>query len=194
MTVIEENLLPSLKKWNLPYDISYVKDFGSWALNTAYKSTLIKDMLLKHKEPVVFLDSDATIEKYPSLFFEIPDNVDLGYFHFSWWGHWRGIWDKPDEKLELLSGTMYFGFNDKVLKLIDEWILQVNNNLNKWEQKVLEEIVYARNDLNIYKLPAEYCTVLMQDNSIPKYIKEPVITHHQASRKYKRGEWRIGRD
>lgn len=186
MTVMEENLLPSLKKWNLPYDISYVKDFGSWSLNTAYKSTLIKEMLLKHKEPVTFIDCDATIEKFPQLLFEIPKDIDLAYLHFSWWGHWRGIWDKSDEKLELLSGTMYWAYNEKVLKLLDEWIKAVQSNIQMWEQKTLEAIVNAHTDLNIYNLPYEYCCVLMQDNSIPKYIKEPVIIHHQASRRFKR--------
>jgi len=184
--VLEEHLLPSLKKWNLDYEIGYYEDRKSWAENTAIKSQFIKEMLLKHKEPVVFIDSDATIEKFPQLLFEIPKDIDLGYFHFSWWGHWRGVWDKPDEKLELLSGTMYFNYNEKVLALLDEWIKKVQENVQMWEQKTLEALVYAKTDLNIYKLPAEYCCVLMQDNSIPKYITDPVIKHHQASRLYKR--------
>ena len=83
---------------------------------------------------------------------------------------------------------MVFNYNDRVFDLLDEWITKVNENFNKWEQKVLEEIVYANPRLNVTHLPAEYCCVLMQDNSIPKYIKEPVIVHHQASRKYRNFE------
>lgn len=184
-TVAEKYIIPSVKKFNLPHDICGISDLGNWQKNTGYKCKFIKQMLLKHKEPVTFLDADAEIIKYPSLLFEIPKDIDLGYFHFNWFHHWR---NQPENtsKIELLSGTMYWGYNEKVLNLIDNWIQKVNNNINLWEQKVLEEIVYARNDLNIYKLPAEYCCVLMQDNSIPKYVTDPVIVHHQASRKYRR--------
>jgi len=182
--VIKSHLIPSLKKFGLSYEIAYVKDQGSWQKNTALKSKIIKQMLLKYKEAVCFLDSDAVIEKKPDLLLSIPKNIDIAYHEFNWYGHWRGQWDNTT-KMELLSGTMVFNYNARVLGLLDEWIEKVYENLNIWEQKVLEQIVYARQDLNIYKLPASYCCVLMQDYTIPAYIKEPVIVHHQASRKYR---------
>jgi hypothetical protein len=185
--VANEFLIPSVQKWGLDYDIKAIDDFGNWQLNTGYKSKFIKEMLLKHKEPVVFLDCDASIVIYPELLYNIPKDIDLGFFHFNWFGHWRGQWENTS-KIELLSGTMYWDYNEKVLKLIDEWISKIDENVNRWEQKVLEEIVFARTDLNIYKLPAEYCCVLMQNNTIPKYINDPVIIHHQASRLYR--NWR----
>ena len=182
--VMNDCLLPSLKEWGLTYDIEAIEDRGNWQKNTGYKCEFIKKMLLKHKESVCFLDSDALIMQFPSLICSLPNDFDLAYHFFNWYGHWRNQWDNTS-KIELLSGTMVFNYNDKVLALLNEWIYQVNSNINKWEQKVLEEIVYARDDLNIIDLPAEYCTVLMQDNSIPKYVKDPIIIHTQASRKYK---------
>ena len=180
-----ENLIASYERWNLSYDVKGIPDRKSWAENTAMKSKIIKEMLLKYKEPVVFLDADATIEKFPELFFQIPNNVDLAFHHFNWFGHWRNQWENKT-RIELLSGTMYWGYNEKTLNLLDEWIVKVQEHIHKWEQKILEEIVYAKNNLNIMDLPAEYCCVIRQNNTIPNYIKEPVIIHWQASRQYKR--------
>lgn len=183
-TVINKCLIPSLERFNLESDIQAIDDLGNWQNNTGYKSKLIRDMLLKHKQPVVFLDSDATIEQYPYLLYNIQDNIDIAYHHFLWKKHWRNEID-PNEKHQLLSGTMYFAYNERVLKLINEWIIKVDENINVWEQKTLEDLVNSKTDLKIENLPAEYCCVLMQDNSIPKYINNPIIVHHQASRKYK---------
>ena len=77
--VMNNHLLPSLKRWNLQYDIEEVKDFGSWQLNTGFKSKFIKKMLLKHKQNICFLDADATIEQYPDLLFNIPDETTYEY-------------------------------------------------------------------------------------------------------------------
>lgn len=182
--VIKSTLIPSLEKFDLDYDISYVKDLGSWQLNTGYKSTFIKEMLLKHKQSVCFLDSDASIVEYPELLYQLSSGVDISYHNFNWWKHWRGV-DNDFSRMHLLSGTICFSYNPKVLSLIDEWIEKVVENPNVWEQKVLEEIVNSKTNLGICHLPAEYCCVVMHDNSIPKYINKPVIVHHQASRKYK---------
>jgi len=187
--VANEFIIPSVKKWNLSHDIKAIKDLGSWQLNTGYKATFIKEMLLKHKEPIVFIDCDGEIVKYPELLYKIPDNIDIGYFHFNWFHHWR---NQPENtsNIQLLSGTMYFNYSEKVLLLIDEWIKNVEENTHEWEQKTLQNIVYTRNDLNIYKLPAEYCTVLMHDYSLPKYVIDPIIIHWQRSRLYKnRRSW-----
>lgn len=183
--VAKEFIIPSCKKWNLDAEILAIEDKGSWQANTGIKGQLIKDSLLKYKEPVWFVDCDAEIVKYPELLFRIPKEIDLGYCHFNWFGHWRGQWENTSN-IQLLTGTMYWAYNEKILALLDEWINKVQSNLQKWEQIALEEIVYARNDLNIFKVPYEYCCVVKQDYSIPNYIKEPVIVHWQKSRLYKR--------
>ena len=183
--VAERFLIPSLEKFGLDSEVKEYEDKGSWGANTGIKSQFILETLLKYKEPVVFVDCDAEIVRPPTLLYQISEDVDIGYYHFNWYGHWRNQWENTT-KIELLSGTMYFNYNEKVIGLLQEWIGKVQTNLNRWEQKVLEEIVYARTDLNIYKIPAEYCCVLKQDYSIPAYIKDPIIIHNQASRLFKR--------
>lgn len=186
-SVIKETLIPSLEEFDMEYTIKGYEDRGSWEKNTAIKSEFILECLKEFKRPVVFLDSDAYITKYPELLFNLPEETDLAFLCFNWWGHWRNQWENTTN-MQLLSGTMFFNYNEKVLALCEEWINAVQNNLKVWEQKILEDIVRSKKDLNIYTLPYEYCCVLMQDYSIPIYLKEEdcVIIHTQASRKYKR--------
>ena len=84
-----------------------------------------------------------------------------------------------------------FRYNERVLNLVKEWVRRTKT-ASEWEQVVLQKLTEENKDIKIYKLPVEYCTVVMHDNSIPKYIKKEdvKILHHQASRKYKnRSKW-----
>lgn len=182
---INNKLIPSLKKFNLDYYIQGYKDRGNWGANTGIKSEFIRDTLLKYNEPICFLDADAIIVNYPQLLFNLPSNIDLSYHNLDWFLHWR---NQPNKnQYELLSGTMVFFPTSKVINLLNEWITKVQQNLQKWEQLILSEIIENKQDLNIYILPAEYCVVPKQDNTLPIYLqnKKLYIYHTQASRKYK---------
>ena len=87
--VIESQLIPSPRSFKLPHYIEYITDKGNWNKNTNYKSTFILKMLNKHKCPVIFLDADATILKFPSLFYEIPNDYDLCAHYLDWHKMWR---------------------------------------------------------------------------------------------------------
>jgi hypothetical protein len=180
--VMNELLLPSLQRWKLDYDVQGINDLGSWQSNTSYKATFCRDMLLKHKQPIFFLDCDATIEKMPSLLYCLPNTIDIAFHHFSWFGHWRNQWDNTSN-MQLLSGSLYISYNAKTISMCDEWIEKIGTEL---EQKTLDDIVHSNPNLSIYHLPAEYCCVLKQDYTIPDYIKDPKIVHWQRSRFYKR--------
>jgi len=180
---METHLLPSLKKWNLKYDIQGIEDFGDWGLNTSYKAEFIEQMLKKHKEDVIFLDSDAVIEKNPELFDKIPEKYDLACHYLDWYLHWRNT--KGQKKRELLSGTMMFRYNPKVLKLTEVYKKFCKKNPKIWEQRILQQLLAQPNNLKIYNLPASYCAVINHKKEIPSYIGTPVIVHYQASRQYK---------
>lgn len=184
--VIKEYLLPSLEKFNLKYYIEYPEDLGSWQKNTHYKAEFIKKCLIKFKEPVIFIDSDATILQHPNLFEYLEDNgTDIGLHFLDWYKNWR---NEKGDRFEALSGTMFLDYNEHVLKFLDKWI-EKNNESMKWEQRnmqdVLDENIIA---LNIFKLPYSYCTVITHTNDIPKHMinkEEVVILHHQKSREFK---------
>jgi len=180
--VIETYLKPSLDKWDLDYHIEEIPDFGSWAENTSYKSVFISKMLEKFQEDLVFLDADADIVQYPKLLFNVPKQYDMAVHFLDWNLHWR---NKTSSKRELLSGTMFIRYNPKMVNLINIYISECKSNIGKWEQRILQEILEIKKDINIYKLPVEYCAVIKHDNKLPSYIKDPVIVHNQVSRKHK---------
>ena len=181
--VLREYLLPSLKKWCVEYQIIRINDLGSWQVNTGYKCKLIKKMLVKHNQDICFLDADATIELYPELLFKIPEEYDIAIHMLDWQRFWHN--KENQEQYELLSGTMVVKYNKTTLKLLDEWIQQVEIQKTVKEQKVLEKIVLNNPKYNIYNLPVSYCAIKKFDGSIPEYIGKPIIIHHQISRKYK---------
>ena len=178
--VINRYLIPSLKRFNLNYDIDYIENKGSWRANVLYKPLFIKKMLLKHKQSIVSLDADASIEQYPHLFEKLKA-YDMGA-HWLDWNSWYG---KRDGKKEFLGGTLYFNYNERVLKLVDKWI--ENHKINPClPQKVLGKTIKETKDIKIYELPLEYSYIETLPNGKEPLIKlDPVILHHQVSRKYR---------
>jgi len=189
--VIQKYLLPSLKKFKINYDIEYPEDFGNWQKSTHYKAIFVKKMLMKHGQPVIFLDADAQIRKEPKLFTmleKIETKYDLAFHYLNWGKFWHNKEDNP--RRDALSGTMYFSYNIRVINFLDKWI-EYNETSTAWEQKNMDEILKQLGDkIKIYDLPIQYTTIIKKDGSIPSYIKDPVIVHFQVSRQYKRGTWR----
>ena len=178
--VLKTRLLPTLKKFNLKYDIAYPEDQGSWQRNTHIKAKIIKDMLIKHKQSVVFLDADATIERYPELLYKLED-YDISYHSFDFDFYWHHNEGSP--RREVLSGTLYLNYNEKVLKFLDEWI-EMNKINTQWEQKNLQAILKKwEGRLKIYPLPLSYIAIVKGGDRVPDFIKNPYIIHHQASRR-----------
>jgi hypothetical protein len=65
-----------------------------------------------------------------------------------------------------------------------DWYIKAQKK-DMWEQKVLEQIITNHN-VKLYPLPLEYCYIkTLPDGREPHIKVEPVILHHQASRKYK---------
>ena len=176
--VANELLIPTLKKFNLPYDIDYMEHRGSWINNVQHKPIFLKNMLLKHKCPIVSLDADATIEKNPVLFETLTD-YDMAFHYLDWRMWYRKNYDKK----ELLGGTMYLNYNDKVLKFLDRWIIKQSEKI-EYAQKVLQPLILNNTDLKIYELPLTYCFINCA--RFPKIKKEAVIIHHQKSRQYRK--------
>ena len=178
--VLETFLLPSLKRFNLPYHIAYPEDKGSWTKNTQLKPIIIMDALLKHKQAVVYLDADATIEYYPELFDRLQA-YDIGVHYFDFFKFWRN--EEGNTKREVLGGTLYFNYNEKVLAFMDSWIKQTQGIYN--DQQSLNIVVTQwKTKLNIYNLPIEYITI-RKGKFVPPEIKNPCIIHNQVSRLYK---------
>jgi len=170
--VIKKYLIPSLDKFKLKYQIEGVPNLGSWKANTDYKPKFILNALKKYNR-VIWLDADAEIVQYPTELFKMSDDYDIGVFYLDWgihYGHSNG-------KKELVSSVAVF--NQNSIPMVKYWLKK--SRVFTWEQQALEKALEL-NDVKVYNLPKEYCTIIKKDNGLPEYIKEPVIVQHQVSR------------
>lgn len=167
------NLISSIDKLNrhghdIDYYIRGINNLKNWSLNTRYKAVFIKELLEKYKIPLVFVDADATIEEYPILFDTLDCDISAHY--------------RKSHKT-ILSGTIFVKPNQKIFKMLDEWI-NLNNTNSVLEQKNLEKAINnGKNyDLNWHNLPFEYVQIFDAEESRDK----PFIKHWQASRKFRK--------
>ena len=164
-------------KFGLETDIVKVKKTGTWLQTIYSRADFIKQMLEKHKRPIVWLDSDALIIHYPELF----DNLDADFavHHLNTDEVYGGGY--PYKK-ELLGGTMFFNYTPKALELVDRWIadnaLHPNMHLSQW---VLQETIKNWNG-KIFELPPNYTQIF---DTMARY-GEPVIEHYVMSRMTRR--------
>lgn len=167
-TLYEEEvkrLIKSLKKFKLPYDIEEIDNLGSWIANVNYKPKLCRKMLEKYNRPILYLDSDAVVKQYPKLFSNIQCDMAVYY----------------REKVELLTGTLYFNNTPSAKKIIDAWITETAKYPYEWDQKSLQNVLFTfKKDIHIFILPSNYCQIY----DIMRAAGKPVIEHFQASRRY----------
>lgn len=180
--VIREYLLPSAVKLNLNVNVLIAPNYHHWGKNVAQKPQMVVNILNDNKDNIVLIDADTTIEAYPQLFHDIPEEYDLA-FHTLDWNTWYK--NKSNVK-ELLTGTMYFRNRPIVKDLCAEWSERAKDG-SKWEQKILEEII-SKYPLKIYDLPLEYCYIKTLPAGQEPHVKieHPIIVHHQVSRTLKK--------
>lgn len=168
----------SLKEHKILYYVEGVENLGSWYKNINYKPTFIKRMMEKFPEyNIVYVDCDAKFSAYPELFEEIEDNIAVHLFDKSL--HKR----KSCKGFEILSGTIFFKNVEEVYKLVEKWEQRCKHKPNQWDQKSLEEVLGE----DFFILPPEYCKIF----DVMSHIKNPVITHFQASRQVRRNKMKI---
>jgi hypothetical protein len=162
-----KNLIASVSRFNVPSRIEGVKSLGSWEKNCQYKANYILDAMQQLDTDIVWVDADAVLIKYPSLFDQL--DCDIAYYYM-------------EHRRELLSGTLFIRNNEKMKDMVSKWI-ELNRTNYKWDQKNLQQLVEADTGLRKEVLPAEYCKIY--DNKLQS-VSEPVIMHYQASRRFKR--------
>jgi hypothetical protein len=181
--VCNKFLAPSVNLLCLLSDIKGVDSRGSWSKNTSYKPEFLKMMMNVHKENIVFVDADAEIKIHPELFSRIPE----GYYiaaHILDKNAWYGK-EYRQNRYELLSGTLWFRNCDKSRSILETWD-DACKATNSWEQRVLQDVL---NQMGIepYALPLSYCYINTLPGEKAPIVKvdDPVIIHHQVSRKLK---------
>jgi hypothetical protein len=170
-----ENLIASLEKWNLDYIIEPIKSLGTWRANSNYCTRQVRMMLAARGDfDILRVDADAVFQRFPDLFLKDDFKADIAaHIHnFKWCPN------------ELLGGTVFFRNTPEVRRLVDKWVewsmveFPLKRNPDLLQQLILSEEF----DINFESLPDEYCKIF----DLMKEVKEPVIEHFQASRRFKR--------
>ena len=176
--IAKKYLLKSLSSISVPNYILKIPSKLDWKKNTQYKPYFILNCFRKFDKDLIFIDIDATINQYPSLFDNLPSQYDIAVHYLDWEVHYG----KNKTKKELLSGTMYLRNNKEVYFLIKKWI--ANLKYVRWEQEALEKALNNSPNIKVFNLPREYCYIISTPDGEP-FIKldNPIITHYQAGRK-----------
>lgn len=162
-----QNLITSMKKYKIPYIIKAIESRGNWVLNAGAKPELLMDILHEVDHDIVYVDADAVFMKYPVYFDKCKADIAL---------HRRG-------GKEVLSGTIFIKNNAEAMRVISAWVGRQREKPYLWDQKTLSEVLKEyRGRFKFEDLPAEYTKIFDK----MKEIKDPVIVHNQASRRFKK--------
>lgn len=157
------------------------ENLGTWRANIHDRIRILRHFLDKYKgQDIVYIDCDAEIVKYPSLF-DNWNKGDLGIHKLDrrkYFKRWNEYWQ---EEYEYLGGTMFFKNNDITKQLLELW-----EEMDKPMNTALSQmtLIYAirkmqEKGLKVYELPANYCQIF----DVMADAGEPVIEHFQASRR-----------
>lgn len=160
-----ERLLSSIKNFDISYYIEEMEDLGSWEKNVNLKPRFIKDILETYEVPVAYVDADAEIIRYPELF----DKLDCD---FAYW-----LCERRGGNVSA-GGTLYF--TPEAIPFINRWI-EVCDQYGANEQDALWHIIKEGFEIKTTLLPLAYCQIF--DWKIKS--ENPIIIHHQASRRYR---------
>jgi hypothetical protein len=179
------HLLTSLERWGIDYDVRGLKAGANWQSNCNMKATFCRDLMAEHNRPLIWLDADAVVERYPRLFWELDQHYDFAICPVG-----------PRLETKFLSGTLWFNHSDASRQLLDAWVQACAKPRHQWsrqEQDTPDQVflhaawrrVHAASApqvLRTFWLPQSYCAIFDK----PLVGNEPpVILHYQASGRFK---------
>jgi hypothetical protein len=170
-----ENLISSLNKWDLKHEIEPIESLGTWRKNSNYCTQLVQKMLKRYpNDDILRVDADAVFQRFPDLFLQDDFVADVAaHIHnFRW---------HPNE---LLGGTIFFRNTPTVRWLVDCWAWEsMVNRPTERNPDLLQKIINEKKfDVSFGVLPDTYCKIF----DLMREVKDPVIEHFQASRRFKR--------
>jgi len=151
-----------------------VIDLGDWQLNVKQRPSLILRAMEMVNDSILAVDCDATFERDIDIDF---DNLDCDIAaHIMDKAFWKQ--DISKRKYSLMAGTLYFPNTVRAKEILTRWDVACQKTKD-WDQRVLEKIV---KEYKLFELPVEYCVI----DKTMWGIDNPIIRHHQVSRKLRR--------
>ena len=173
------HLIRSLRSFNLPYEVTPMKDLGDWQKNTQFKATFLQQKLKRFRpHSLVCVDCDAVFYRYPDYFdkLDIDPSVNIAVHVLD-----HSKYSRRNHPPELLSGTIFLRNTPTTSIIVNAWIAACRKSPMLWDQRALASVLQ---NFPYHQLPAEYCTIF----DLMKSVQNPVIKHFQASREVRRAK------
>jgi hypothetical protein len=165
-----EGLRAGCESLGIACDVRGVAPRGSWEANCAMKAEFVRERWREHAVGVVWVDADARFARPPDL-------LRAGGFDFA--VHRCDGW-------QFASGTVCFWPTPRAGALLDAWADACAADPRRWDQVSLD-LAWERTlpgGLRTLWLPQAYTKIFDRPPQDPSG-SDPVITHHQASRRLK---------
>ncbi|MBN0988372.1 putative nucleotide-diphospho-sugar transferase [Amphritea pacifica] len=161
-------LVKSLERVGHRYDFKAIPP-ADWKSVTDLKPRIVLEKLQQYREPVLYLDVDAFVhENLDKYFADKQCDIAVNYLQ------------KKTGEEELLSGTVYFAFNETVISLVQAWMRTGKENTALNDQQSLQLAVEQfEGELTVYRLSAAFTYIF---DRVYDEVKRPIIEHLQASR------------
>lgn len=154
-----------MKEFKLDYDVQGINSLGSWDLNTNHKATFLLKKLEEHKAPIIWIDADAVVRKYPSYFDIIKEDIGVHY----------------ENMTSLKSGVVFVNNTESAKEVLRRWQRNSEKEPKIFDQKHLQSVLRGEyietHRATVFFLPDSYYHIFDLSKG------EPVVEHFQASRK-----------
>ncbi len=166
-------LIASLKRTDVPFDVTVMPSNGDWVANCALKSRFLLEKRKQLRGPLLYVDVDAVFHRSPWPYLKGYDGDVAVYIERN------GV---------LASGTILINDTTPALKLLSAWVAEQERRPQDWDQWVLKDIVQeseARSDgeHRVQRLPPNMIHIF--DRQYHSFYGPVYIEQLQASRQSK---------
>ena len=159
-----KRLIESCERFNIEHHIVGIAPGENWTATCALKGPFVAECMRKFERPVLWIDVDAEVVRFPSLFENLECDVAA----------YRGR--------RLLSGTVYFGNSDAARNVAEDWSNRCVRRSGVWDQLLLDDALRATRRRVVFRqLPQGYCKIF--DKPWAEEPQTAYIVHYQASRR-----------
>lgn len=168
-----KRLCASAKRLGIDIKTTIVADQGGWVKNTSFKSNYLQRERELVRGPMLYVDVDAVFHRSPLAYLAQLDCDIAVYYHLG--------------DNHLVSATLFFQDTTAVKELLAEWCAQCQAHPEIWDQQVLQDILYADQQLpqprfRLERLPVGFCWIFDREDNL-QAEKQPVyIEQLQAAR------------
>lgn len=168
-------LRESCKRFSIIFDIETVPSAGDFNANNNRKPVFLLDALMTHRQPVVWLDADCEIKKYPSLF----DSFGGDFASYNWCADPQNTNGLPfnTNLLRCSGGVLWFNYSAPAFELLVRWRDALAVHPEETDDDMLSEV------FNSNRVPAQTLWLPKSYNRHTFWQDvEPVINHDFVNR------------